>query len=103
MWAETQKKVEASKIQQEALNKLNQELSRQLKEQRKAAPTMSSADAMAAVAAPLTTEGPKTQDKLDRIDTLLAEIEAGFSSTRGLNIIENDEKAPAQNEPETRI
>jgi chromosome segregation ATPase len=34
VWAESQRRLEASKLQQETLNKLNQELSRQLKEQR---------------------------------------------------------------------
>lgn len=34
VWTETQKKLESAKLQQETLNRLNQELSRQLKEQR---------------------------------------------------------------------
>jgi chromosome segregation ATPase len=39
VWAEAQKKFEASQLQQDALNKLNQELSRQLKNERKARET----------------------------------------------------------------
>lgn len=35
VWANTQKSLEAAKLQHESLNRLNQELSRQLKEQRK--------------------------------------------------------------------
>jgi DNA repair exonuclease SbcCD ATPase subunit len=35
VWAESQRRIEASKLQQETLNKLNQELSRQLKESRR--------------------------------------------------------------------
>ena len=35
VWSESQKRIEASKIQHETLNRLNQELSRQLKENRK--------------------------------------------------------------------
>lgn len=36
LWADAQKRLETSKLQQQSLNRLNQELSRQLKEQRKA-------------------------------------------------------------------
>jgi chromosome segregation ATPase len=39
LWSDAQKKAEASKLQHESLNRLNQELSRQLKEQRKALET----------------------------------------------------------------
>lgn len=38
VWADAQKRLETSKLQHETLNKLNQELSRQLKEQRQSAP-----------------------------------------------------------------
>ncbi len=39
VWAETEKKMENSKLQHEALNRLNQELSRQLKEKKSLSPS----------------------------------------------------------------
>ena len=98
VWSETQKKVEASKLQQDALNKLNQELSRQLKESRKAV-NQQTAQETALTLSTESQESPardnaNTHEKLNRIDSLLAEIESGFSSGRGVEILEQKEKTP---------
>lgn len=90
VWAETQKKLEASRLQQDALNKLNQELSRQLKEERKR-----KASAVAGVAtepapeAEIAPASKATNQKLEKIETLLAEIESGFQLGR-LDMIESE-------------
>jgi chromosome segregation ATPase len=52
LWSDAQKKVESSKLQHDSLNRLNQELSRKLKEQRKA----TEAAQVARLEAPLTKE-----------------------------------------------
>ncbi len=107
VWAEAQKRFEASKLQQESLNRLNQELSRQLRADRKArepgerAPLKADAKSEAAPAA-TTAPAPaqnaaQTTASLDRIDGLLAALEAGFTKARGseaqingLDIVETD-------------
>ncbi|MES2966027.1 MAG: hypothetical protein V4760_19250 [Bdellovibrionota bacterium] len=105
VWTETQKKMEASRLQQDALNKLNQELSRQLKDKRKAADAntnessaatsmSNSSSASSPTPPPLTSMAPAksgtstTNQKIERIETLLAEIESGFPLGR-LDIIED--------------
>ncbi|MEK7357595.1 MAG: hypothetical protein AAB250_14175 [Bdellovibrionota bacterium] len=103
VWTETQKKMEASRLQQDALNKLNQELSRQLKEERKRK-ALSAADAVSVeptlAAGPVPTPPPvpataasTTNQKLDRIENLLAEIESGFPIGR-LDMIEDEVQKP---------
>ncbi len=76
VWVEAQKKFEASRLQQDALNKLNQELSRQLKIERKVRE-----------AAPVASGSPSVSEssthRLEKIDTLLAELESGFTKARG--------------------
>lgn len=101
VWAEAQKRFEASKLQQDSLNRLNQELSRQLRADRKAREGTSASSASetesskqtaapalaATVAAPLKSETnaskAQTTASLDRIDGLLAALEAGFTKARG--------------------
>jgi hypothetical protein len=78
VWAEAQKKFEASKLQQDALNKLNQELSRQLKTERKARESGS-----LVAASPVVTES--TSIRLEKIDSILAELECGYSKARGVD------------------
>ncbi len=67
IWTETQKKLDASQMQQDALNKLNQELARQLKNERK---TRESA------------LPEKTTERIGKIDSILAELESGFAKTK---------------------
>lgn len=86
VWAEAQKKFEASQLQQDSLNKLNQELSRQLKNERKTRET-------ALTPAPVKEVTPSPAPKrLEKIDSLLAELESGYTKARGLNMdfIEDD-------------
>lgn len=85
VWSEAQKKFEASQLQQDALNKLNQELSRQLKIERQARET-STARAAA----------EKPADRIEKIESLLAELESGFTKTRavdGLDFVESKNEA----------
>lgn len=99
VWTESQKKLEASRLQQDALNKLNQELSRQLKEERKRKIAVGTAETSAAPASFGPTPTPPaipakaaTNQKLERIETLLNEIESGFS-LGSLDIIEDGERS----------
>lgn len=89
VWADSQKKFEASKLQQESLNKLNQELSRQLRSDRTAASAAPLKDSAGASA-----NKPAAQS-LDRIDSLLAALESGF----GLEMVE-EKKAESPTQPE---
>jgi chromosome segregation ATPase len=91
VWSETQKQLETSRMQNEALGKLNQELSRQLSNQRKNG-TSNGAIEMAPLKTPV--DKPAT-DRLNRIDSLLAELESGFSTTKefqleNLDIVEDN-------------
>lgn len=85
VWSEAQKKFEASKLQQDSLNKLNQELSRQLRSDRKAREGGSfEIETVAELTpAPLKVDTKQTAQSLDRIDNLLAALEAGFTKARG--------------------
>jgi predicted nucleic acid-binding Zn-ribbon protein len=76
VWAEAQKKFEASRLQQESLNKLNQELSRQMKIERKAREITPEAVAPAP-------QLEVSSHRIQKIDSLLAELESGFSKARG--------------------
>jgi chromosome segregation ATPase len=79
VWADAQKKIEASKLQHEALNKLNQELSRQLKEMRRS--NDAAIEANSHLGSAKIKEGATAKsDRLEKIDTLLAEIESGFTA-----------------------
>ena len=86
VWAEAQKKFEASRLQQDALNKLNQELSRQLKTDRKARDTNMAAAGQATTRPQISipTSGAPN-NRMDKIDSLLAELESGFTKARGLD------------------
>jgi predicted nucleic acid-binding Zn-ribbon protein len=86
VWNETQRKFEASQLQQDSLNKLNQELSRQLKSERKARETSTVASVPEAVI--------PTANRLEKIDTILAELESGYSKARSLNVdfIDDDQE-----------
>ncbi len=78
VWAETQKKLEATQLQQEALNKLNQELSRQLKSERKnreAAPVAMSTESHLGMS-------ETTSERIGKIDSILAELESGFAKSK---------------------
>lgn len=89
VWAEAQKRFEASKLQQDSLNKLNQELSRQLRADRKARESNANLVTDPAVEAHLQKVEVKaasvvhTTASLDRIDNLLAALESGFTKARG--------------------
>ncbi|MES2856462.1 MAG: hypothetical protein V4692_11395 [Bdellovibrionota bacterium] len=89
VWNETQKQLETSRLQNEALGKLNQELSRQLANQRKNG-------IAAAEAAPMkSTVDRPTAERLGKIDSLLAEIESGFTASKDFALGElefSDEK-----------
>lgn len=88
VWSEAQKKFEASKLQQDALNKLNQELSRQLRYERKQresgfeTPAASAAAAAAAAvnSAKISTE--VSNARIGKIDSILAELESGFTKSK---------------------
>ncbi len=92
VWAEAQKKLEVSKLQQEALNKLNQELSRQLKTARKANEVAASRSTEAAPVATMAAES--TAERLGKIDAILVELESGFSKSRDLEFIETPGSSP---------
>lgn len=83
VWAEAQKKFEASRLQQDALNKLNQELSRQLKAQRLGQTPAPVAEPPAG----LSVEAVQP-NRLEKIDSLLAELESGFTKAN-LDFIED--------------
>lgn len=114
LWADAQKKLEASRLQQESLNKLNQELSRQLKEQRKAREEGSNEAPPSPVsAAAATVDEAKSSvlgaQRMKKIDSLLAELESGFMvqrtpeacETRNLEIIESAKQSDSSaKEPE---
>lgn len=100
VWAEAQKKLEASQLQQDSLNKLNQELSRQLRSERKARETATQT-IVQAIAPAVSTEKPS--ERMGKIDAILAEIESGFTK-RGLEFIEDEAaieiEAPRRNDGE---
>ncbi len=87
VWAEAQKKLETSKLQQDSLNKLNQELSRQLKTVRK------SQEAGVVSAAPLNEMNESSAERLGKIDAILVELESGFTKTRDLDFVETNNVA----------
>lgn len=105
LWADAQKRIEASRLQQESLNKLNQELSRQLKEQRKAMENSKSGTPKDATA---NASGSLEPQRLQKIDNLLAELESGFTvarspeagATEGLEILEAEVKTDKSPEAE---
>lgn len=66
LWADAQKKLEATRLQTESLNMLNQELSRQLKEQRKAKEGLRTAGE----AAPLTNVDKAAQSRIHDLEIL---------------------------------
>lgn len=125
LWSESQKRLESSKLQHESLNRLNQELSRQLKEQRKATELSQTKPAPVTAAEPVVAE-PKIESRpertnaaseapaaplrpsarLDRIQSLLAQLESGFTVTRRpeaapLKDLEIIEDAPVSSEATT--
>jgi chromosome segregation ATPase len=81
VWADAQKRLEASKLQQEALNRLNQELSRQLKEVRRSHESEgANSNASPANVAVKNGQMDTNQNRMGKIDALLAEIESGFTA-----------------------
>jgi|GEM_PF-4826244 len=90
VWAEAQKKFEASKLQQDALNKLNQELSRQLKNERKMREAAGVSLNVSASTPDMTETAPASEafssTRLEKIDSILAELESGYTKVRGLDL-----------------
>lgn len=79
LWAESRRDSEMLELRMEALNKINQELSRKFKEQRIQAES-NSLELSSAPSAALKTESDS--DQLRRLDSLLMNIESGFPMAR---------------------
>lgn len=86
LWTEGQKRLEESRLKYDSLHKINQELSRKLKDQRAVAadPTLYSEAKI-----------ENKDEKFERLESLLAGIQAGFPTSAG--IIE-DKKSNGQAE-----
>lgn len=95
VWADSQKRLDAARLQQESLNALNQELSRQLKNVRKLQEnsTLESPSSVGTETTPstgstaaLNSENKKDLKTLDerfnKIENLLVELESGMAVTR---------------------
>ncbi len=92
LWTEGQKRLEESRLKYDSLHKINQELSRKLKDQRAvtADPSLYSDKPLAG------TEQSKAQ-KFERLENLLAGIQAGFP-TSSAGMIENGKSPKGQAE-----
>lgn len=85
LWSEGQTRLEESRLKYDSLHKINQELSRKLKDQRAV-----TADPSLYADKPLS-DGPSKEQKFEHLENLLAGIQAGFPSSSG--IIENSGKS----------
>ncbi|MCM2282743.1 MAG: hypothetical protein NDI61_12950 [Bdellovibrionaceae bacterium] len=80
LWSESRRETETLELRLDALNKINQELSKKLKEQRLQSETQA-LNLKAPASHPPTKLDP-TNDPFQRIDSALATIESGFPSAR---------------------
>ncbi len=87
LWAEGQKRLEENRLKYDSLHKINQELSRKLKDQRAV-----SADPTLYSETPLEGDVQSKAQKFERLENLLAGIQAGFP-TSSAGMIE-DNKSP---------